>query len=171
MTIPTFARTLRVSKTAEAAEQLGRLVNGASAYYADFHLVANGIPTEQAPSAPSQRLRTHCLPESAGPLPATPSERPVAIRLDVAVDKGVPGADTFRHLGFAPERPLRYAYSYETSASGCDLSARETPTTLQFVAQGDLDGDGRLSNFARHATVTATGLEIDPVLTIDKRIE
>lgn len=169
MVVPTFARTLRVSKTAEAGEQLAHLVAGAQAYYADFHRVPVPEPAEaMGQPGPDDRLHTHCLPDSAGPLPPTPSTSAVMVAregLDVAA------AATFRALGFAPTQPLRYAYTYRTSAAGCELQSRDEPTTVRFVAHGDLDGDGRLSAFARQATVTPEGLQVDPLLMVDNPIE
>jgi hypothetical protein len=55
--------------------------------------------------------------------------------------------DGFTSLNFAPADPLYYAYSIELgTASGCGNSASNTDV-YNFLAEGDLDGDGTLSTF------------------------
>lgn len=155
MALPTFFETLQTSKTAEASEHLARMVAGASSYYAAFHDLG-------------ARRATHCLPDPAGPVPAMPAVDPVAVRFGA---DATPGAETWRALGFLPPHPVRYSYVFAPGDSGCQLSTRGTPVRVLFIAQGDLDGDGNLSEFRRVATTGPNGLDVDPLLTVDQRIE
>lgn len=155
MAVPTFFDTLRTSKTAEASEHLARMVAGASSYYLAFH-ESDG------------RRHTHCLPAPAGPVPAMPTMDPTAVRFGADT---TPGAPTWRALGFVPPHPVRYSYLFAPDDSGCQLSARPGPLRVRFIAQGDLDGDGKLSEFRRTAVVGPRGLEVDPLLMIDQRTE
>lgn len=65
----------------------------------------------------------------AGPLPATPKEGTQSVSF--ATDPG------FAALGFDPGASVRYSYSVELNPDGSATAK----------AEGDLDGDGRLSLF------------------------
>lgn len=150
--LPSFVRALRVSKVSEAAEHLALMHESAAAYFAAEH------ETEQGP-------QRHCLPPPAGPMPAAPTVEPTSP--DWASDP------VWAALGFAPERHVRFSYTYEPVAHGCGL--RHSPGTylVTFRAQGDLDGDGERSMFERRAAVNAETGVLEPlgILYVRDRVE
>jgi type II secretory pathway pseudopilin PulG len=152
--IPTLARAIRASKVAEASEQLNFLFRAAASYYAVARSDERGGVV-------------HCLPDAAGPAPTVPS--PTAIPVDFSL---TPGAATWKALGFAPQAPLRYRYSFLPAAAGCSTTPDASAGPLLLRAEGDLDGDGAYSHFELLADLSSQGkLVLDPVLHIDDRIE
>ena len=79
----------------------------------------------------------------AGPVPPSPG----ALRVlgDFA------GDPTFAELGFSPPEPVYFRYAIERDA--------RDPQAIRLVAQGDLDGDGNLSTFARRCGPACTCAE------------
>lgn len=150
--IPTFARRIRTNKIDEAPELLSELSARTAAYYATS----------------SDGQRTGCLPPPAGPTPLNPDVEAEAI--DFASSDAV-GHETWEALGFRPERPIRYSYSYVPSTHGCGLGAEGPPVTISFRAHGDLDGDGVRSTFERRARVDADGWQDAEVLHVHQRVE
>jgi hypothetical protein len=160
--LPTLERTIRVSKVAEAPEQLESLYRAVAAYYAEPR---TREPDDRA-SVRHASAERHCLPPPAGPTPETPSAEPLAVDFAAAE---VAGKDSWSALGFAPAMPLRYRYTFAPSSSGCDLPSG---ATLILRAEGDLDGDGVYSRFERRAQLNADGtITPEPVLHIQDRIE
>jgi Tfp pilus assembly protein PilE len=154
--VPTFARHLHTSKTAEASEQLAELHRLSAAYYAARHTGADG------------HVRQRCLPEAAGPAPALPTTDPVAVDFAAAT---TPGAATWSALGFAPADPTRYRYTLTPAMVGCDVTARGRAHVLVLTAEGDLDGDDVRSRFERRATVRGDDLVPTGVLIVSERVE
>lgn len=150
--VPSFVRRLRIDKITEASEMLEEMSARAAAYYATTW----------------DSGESHCLPPAAGPTPAEPS-------VDAeAVDFGspeTPGHDTWKALGFQPDRPVRYSYSFIPSMHGCGLIGPEATATISFRAVGDLDGDGVPSTFERKATVGPQGWEPATLLHVHQRTE
>lgn len=154
--IPTFLEHLRTSKIAEAPEQLERLHRATAAYWDARHETGAG-------------LGTRCLPEQAGPAPAEPSAEPREV--DFAAPDTA-GAATWKALGFAPDRPVRYRYYLQPAESGCNLTGSEGDPLVTFRAEGDLDDDGTLSTFERSAAVADDGtLEPAGILYVVDRVE
>lgn len=153
--LPTLGRTIRPSKLSEASEQLDALYAGLAAYYATPRPAADGGTV-------------YCLPAPAGPTPEAPSESPV--RTDFGA-QSAQGASSWQALGFTPERPLRFRYTYTPGAWGCSRHLTEgTPIVLR--AEGDLDGDGLYSSFERRARCLPSGkLQADGMLHVQDRIE
>jgi type II secretory pathway pseudopilin PulG len=152
---PTFLRTVQTSKIAEASTQLAVLYRASASYYATPRTGEAGTPA-------------FCLAAAAGPTPETPSVNPVPV--DFGADETA-GSATWRALGFAPQTPLRYRYTFAPTKAGCALP---TPGTGVLVvrAEGDLDGDGVLSSFERSASIQVAGeLSPDPLLRVRERIE
>jgi Tfp pilus assembly protein PilE len=132
--VPTFLRTVRRSKVAEAATELERLHAAVATYYTATH----GNPG-----------KTHCLPSApAGPTPAVPSSDPIDV---VFGDAAQAGAATWTALGYQPLGPVRFSYSMLPTAPGCDPKAHGPIALLR--AQGDLDNDGEHSLFERNVVV------------------
>jgi hypothetical protein len=155
VSVPTFVRSLRTDKMAEAPREMERIFGAAAAYYASPQATANG-------------KRVHCMPEAAGPTPPKPTREPQ----QVAFGTGE-GSATWRAIGYEPAEPIRYRYSFLPARAGCDVlpvdSRGETVLTLR--AEGDLDGDGVLSLYERVVVTRAGSLELEPLLSVRDRIE
>lgn len=150
--IPTFASRVRTSKIVEASEVLEELSRKTASYYA----------------ATWDRHRQRCLPPAAGPTPSNPTVDPVTVDFS---EPDTQGAPTWDALGFQPDRPLRYSYSFLPAQSGCSLEDGDE-TLVVFRAEGDLDGDGVRSTFERRAIAGDDGV-LRPVgeLHIQRRVE
>jgi Tfp pilus assembly protein PilE len=155
--IPTFFRELRTSKTSEAAENLQDLYQRSAAYFVARRDSDDGV------------TRTACLPPTAGPTPRVPTTEPEAVDFYLPETAG---HETWRALGFAPTMGLRFAYTFEPTASGCGLRSPGNTYLLTLRAEGDLDGDGERSVFERRARANDTGeLEPSDVLYVRDRVE
>jgi type II secretory pathway pseudopilin PulG len=155
--VPAFLREVRTSRIAEAGEMLGTLHRGAAAYYDASQHTPSGV-------------RFHCLPDAAGPFPLTPG---IDAQPGDPGAAATPGSPTWRALGFAPLRPLRYSYTFAPASSGCAITATDPhDAILVLTAEGDLDGDGERSHFERRDGVDARGnlVPLD-VLYVRDRVE
>ncbi|MCA9610926.1 MAG: hypothetical protein H6719_02175 [Sandaracinaceae bacterium] len=130
--IPTFVRELRTSKTSEAVDNLALLSRQTAAYF------VTPQPREDGPAM----LR--CLPPTAGPTPRLPTEEPEEVDFQA---EDTPGHETWAALGFHPTDGVRYAYTFEPTASRCGLRSPEGSYLVTLRAEGDLDGDGERSLF------------------------
>ena len=130
--IPTFVRELRTSKTSEAVEHLGDLSRLSAAYF------TTPWPREDGPA------RVRCLPPTAGPTPRLPSADPAEVDFH---DEDTPGHETWTALEFTPRDEVRYAYTFEPTATGCGLRSPEGSYLVTLRAEGDLDSDGERSLF------------------------
>lgn len=150
--VPTFLRRVRTNKINEAAELLQEMSDRAAAYYATSW----------------DKGRRYCLPPSAGPTPAAPTVD--LVEVDFFADDQA-GHSTWEALGFQPDRPVRYSYSYTPSRDGCALNGNEDLGAITFRAEGDLDGDLIRSIFERQATLEADGLKPANTLHVHQRTE
>ena len=150
--VPTFVRRVRINKISEASQLLQEMNDRASAYYATAW--PNG--------------KRFCLPPGAGPTPSLPTVDSADV---VFADEAQTGHQSWEALGFQPDRPVRYSYSFLPSHHGCDLVGDGDRGLVSFRAEGDLDGDGVRSVFERRATVDATGLKPAETLHIHRRVE
>lgn len=148
--IPTFCRQLRFSKLAEASERLDSMYRASAAYYA-------------APQRMPSGTQRGCLPESAGPTPATPSADPVAC--DFAAQETV-GRDTWLALGQNDAPKLRYSYRVIVAEPGCGPRATPTYPAVVFRALGDLDGDGVPSTVERSAAISTDLQTLVPLIPL-----
>lgn len=155
--VPTFVSTLRTSKISEASRQLSLIHKRAAAYY------STPQPTESG-----KRLR--CLPASAGPTPAEPSQDPREV---VFGAPETPGHGTWSAIGHEPGEPIRYRYTLSSATPGCGAPSptHKGETVLTLRAEGDLDGDGILSLFERSATAADGELVPNPLLVVTDRVE
>jgi type II secretory pathway pseudopilin PulG len=156
--MPTFLAHVRLSKIAEAAEQLERLHRGAASYYALDHQVGG-------------RTLRGCLPVSTGATPLQPSMDPVPV--DFAASD-TPGRATWAALGLHEVEFLRYSYAVEVPQPGC--APREVvrgAPVITFRAEGDLDADGVKSLLERAATLSPDQRELVPIppLRVERRVE
>jgi type II secretory pathway pseudopilin PulG len=156
--VPTFVRELRTSKTSEASEHLELLYQRSAAYFAARHRTADGVTRT-----------SRCLPPTAGPTPRAPSIDPRGVNFR---DERTLGHETWRALGFRARYPLRFSYTFEPTASGCNLRSPEGTYLLTIRAEGDLDGDGERSIFERRARANDDG-ELEPagILYVRDRTE
>ena len=146
--VPSFARRLRTNKIEEASALLAELSRATAAYYAAHP--------------------TGCLPPAAGPAPREPTPEPRDLTFAAPE---TPGQVTWSALGFEPAGPVRFSYEYLPSESGCGLREAEAPIWIVFRARGDLDGDGVLSTFERHARIDQGRFTPAEVLRVDRRTE
>lgn len=155
--VPAFFDRLRTSKIAEASEQLERLHQASAAYWSATHRNELGRPLRR------------CLPDAAGPAPAEPTVDPVEVDFAAAE---TPGSATWAALGFDPDHPTRYRYTFRPTEEGCNIAPPDGRPLVVLRAEGDLDGDGDRSLFERAAVVNDRG-ELVPsgVLWIRDRVE
>jgi type II secretory pathway pseudopilin PulG len=155
--VPTFFRHIRTSKAAEAGTELQRLHGRAAAYFAATHTLEDGS------------VGRRCLPTAAGPAPAEPSQDRVQVDFH---DPATPGHETWRALGYQPEGPIRYRYTFIPERAECGQAPAGGRTVLLLRAEADLDGDGQLSLYERRATIDADG-QLVPVgaLYVQDRME
>lgn len=155
--IPTFLRSVRLSKISEASAELQRMHASIAAYYARPQIVGD-------------RKLMRCLPEPAGPTPALPTHDPQPVQFGAPE---TPGSSTWRAIGYEPEGPVRYRYSLLPSSPGCMIRpARQGNVPLLTLrAEGDLDSDGVLSRFERTANDVDGELVLEPLLDVRNRIE
>jgi type II secretory pathway pseudopilin PulG len=149
---PTFLRRVRTNKINEAAELLQEMSDRTAAYYATSWDTG----------------KRYCLPPSAGPTPSAPTVD--LAEVDFFADDQA-GHSTWEALGFQPDRPVRYSYSYTPSHDGCELIGSDDLGAVTFRAEGDLDGDLVPSTFERRATLEADGLKSADVLHVRQRTE
>lgn len=142
--VPAFVSRLRTSKIAEASIVLEELHRRTAAYYS---------------SAQGQGRQLRCIPLSAGPAPR--KARPYRRKSDF-YSPHMPGAATWKSIGFHPTEPLRFRYTLRARRPGCDQAVEPLTPLVTFTAEGDLDGDGQHSLFQRTSGVTAQG-EFVPV--------
>lgn len=163
--VPRFVRDLRMSKASEAGINLAEMHRRAASYFAVEHAITVGEGDEV-----QTETRTRCLPPPAGPTPELPTVEPVDIDWR---DDSTPERESWTTLGFEPDRPVRYRYSFEPASTGCDLRSPEGTYLVGFRAEGDLDGDGNYSVFERRAAVDPETGELVPlgILYVRDRIE
>lgn len=154
--VPAFIDQLRLSKVSEATEQLAALHTATAAYYATEHRVDG-------------KLRRMCLPESAGPTPASPAVYPMDTEF---ADKDTPGNATWQALGLASAQ-VRFSYSVIVASPGCGPRENPPRPLVTFRAEGDLDGDGVRSTLERTATASSnqSALVPGPILRVSQRVE
>ena len=137
--IPAFVTYVRRSKTAEATEQLKALFNGASTYYSQERTMASGLAATQL---------VHCVvPSATGQFSAAPGPQKQSPETTL-----VASGTSYYSLGFRPENAY-YKYVITTATGGtnnCQRAAGKADAPqlqYDFVANGDLDGDGTPSSF------------------------
>jgi hypothetical protein len=150
--VPTFARRIHTNKITEASELLQEMSDRTAAYYATVWDTGH----------------RYCLPPKAGPTPASPTVE--SEKVDFSADDQS-GHATWTALGFQPDRPIRYSYSYTPSREGCDLIGSDDLGSVTLRAEGDLDGDGVRSIFERRAILDASGLQPADALHVYRRVE
>jgi len=128
--IPAFTRYVKRSKTAEAAQNLGAIFNGETAYF-------NAAP--ELPGNPQAQFVT--------------GERQPATVPSAARASGTWTSAGWTAVGFATDKPTYYAYSATTAGAA-------TTSTATLQAVGNLDGDSDNATFQRDMTVNGTTGEV-----------
>jgi len=150
--VPTFLSRVRTNKVNEAAELLQEMSDRTAAYYATSWDTG----------------KRQCLPPSAGPTPSTPTVELADVDFFASEQAG---HASWEALGFQPDRPVRYSYSYTPSRDGCEIMSADDSATVTFRARGDLDGDLVPSTFERRATLGDDGLKPADALHVHQRTE
>lgn len=133
--IPTIARTVKRSRTSEAAENLAYMFRAASTYYASERTdhAAGGVSAHE------------CVPATSKTLPAKARSR--AQKVDFSKDP------TFSQMGFSSADPVYFSYTF-VGVDRCRFSGGPAFTAR---AEGNLDEDSTRSLFERAARATAGG--------------
>jgi prepilin-type N-terminal cleavage/methylation domain-containing protein len=151
--IPAYIKYIYRTRTVEATMNLRTMYDGAVAYYVSEH------------SDPGGNVLQKQFPIPAGP---TPPAVPGFNAGDVGL-KHKPTAVEWKSSGWAAlDFQISDWYSYQYTFS--TLNAPPTQTAVM-TANGDLDGDGILSTFQRHAIGNHDQIMGDPALYSDKETE
>ncbi len=140
---------LASAKTSEAKEKVGAITRSAVAAYE-----RENFKNEILQDGQSSSTTTHVLCASAkNPVP---SAVPKATKYQPSTADGQDFNDgdnltSWKCLQFSITQPIYYSYNYQTGAGA--LGSGATASGFEASAQGDLDGDGVLSTFARGADV------------------
>ncbi len=127
LAIPGYTSYVRRSKSAEVATNLNSMFKSAASYYS----MERG-----AQGAGNTSLASNCTVPSGGPNPADPGPQKQRFTADVP----------FQALGFSIADLVQYSYGMVATAPGCGKSPNND-SVYTFYANGDLDGDERLSTF------------------------
>ena len=126
--IPAFINYVKQSKTSEVPNNLKAMFTGAATFYnRDVNALGGALSG------------TYCAVPNAAPTYTAGSAKQ-------AIDWPGTEAEQYELLGFAPADPIYYEYHIEASPGVCG-TAPSTATVYNFVARGDIDGDGAQSQF------------------------
>lgn len=151
-----IARYLAVSKTAEAKSFVGGISKGAVSAYerekAQAEVLSPG-GTGQPSSFTLCDTATNKIPLT---MPARNKINPdPADQVETDPEKG------WTCLSFSIAQPIQFQYFYErngnSATSGLPGAPAYSGTYFEASAQGDLDGDGNLSTFARGGLIEPDG--------------
>ncbi|MBI2892088.1 MAG: hypothetical protein HYY06_00950 [Deltaproteobacteria bacterium] len=131
--IPTIARTVRRSRTSEAAEKLAYMFRAASTYYESERVDQDAARVGE------------CVPRTSKTLPAVPRSRPR--QADFSQDP------TFSQIDFSSSDPVYFSYTFV----GIDRCRFRGGPAFTARAEGNLDDDSTKSLFERAARATAQG--------------
>jgi type IV pilus assembly protein PilA len=148
-------RYLATAKTAEAKEQVGAISRAAEAAYeretTQSEIVALGGTSAAA---------NHELCGSATPVPAAPPtgrkyQPDPGADFEATVQGANDATNGWKCLKFEVSSPIYYQYGYQKDGRTGFSSSSPDPGANGFeaAAQGDLDGDGTFSTFARGGTI------------------
>lgn len=132
MFVPSFVRHIELSRFEEVDRELLRITAHVRAYYGERRVIRG-------------QTRSRCLPPSAGPTPPLTTVGVAAVEFG---DESVAGHETWRALGYEPQREVRFRYSIDVLRARCDVRAAPGTRLVDVVAEGDLDLDGQYSRFS-----------------------
>ena len=160
-------RHLASSKTAEAKNTLGALTRAAVAAYQREPYISELLSDDG-----SSAVIMHNLCGSAAA--RVPAIAPAARRYQPSAADGADfnagdNENGWRCLRFTMTEPIRYSYLYVKGASTPGSGA--TAAGFEVNAQGDLDGDGNVSLFARGADVRGDAVVVSTEILIMNEYE
>lgn len=165
-------RYLASAKTSEAKNTIGAISRGAAAAY-ERETTASQIVTEGSQSTAAN----HAL---CGTASAVPAAAPVGTKYQPETGDGTDfetgdALTGWKCLKFGLTQPIYYKYYYDIDASDAPaLAAAAAPANgFTSAAEGDLDGDGTLSTFARTGQINTTTaqLKVATQVMIDDEFE
>ncbi len=144
------------AKSAEARNSLGTMSGLASQVWSGEKMAGAILPDGATVGA------THMLCTSAGATVPAAATSIQGIKYQSSTAAGADfhaGSTTagWMCLGFALDAPQYYMYNYTATVS-------PTANSFSSIAQGDLDGDGTLSNFHRDGTVRNGEIVLSPAI-------
>lgn len=160
-------RYLASAKTAEAKNSIGAITRSSVAAYE-----RETTPTEILADGTTSAATVHAFCLSASKVPATP---PAAKKYQPSTATGV-DFDTgdsltgWKCLRFSITEPVYYSYYYQKGA-GSYSGSKATAAGFEVSAQGDLDGNGTFSTFARGADLRNGTPVVSSELYIDNEFE
>lgn len=152
---------LAAAKTAEAKNSIGAISRGAVAAYENEEIIAGKSVTNR-------------LCESANPVPASiPRAMKYQPNSASGTDFNVGDAQTgWPCLKFTMTSPIYYRYQYRKGSGYLSPTTPPGANGFEASAQGDLDGDGTPSTFARSGVVGPSGsIVLATTLYIDNEFE
>jgi type IV pilus assembly protein PilA len=160
------SRYLKTAKTAEAKDTIGGISRAAAGSY-ERETYANELLGDGKTSAAAM----HALCLTAKPAPAnipkgTKIQPAAADGADFNTGDQVTG---WKCLKFTMTQPVYYQYQYSQGTSPCGASA--PASGFEACAQGDLDGNGTPSTFARIGEVRSGNLVVSTELYINNELE
>lgn len=145
---------VRASRAAEARNNVGQMAKDAATAYARESL-AGAVLNAKATAASKNRLctsATRTVPQNAAQIRGKKYQSSPA---EWAYDAKTPGKG-FACLKFSMTSPQHFLYRYRTSTTAV-ASAGDQNVTFDAIAQGDLDGDGKLSEFKISGKIVKAG--------------
>lgn len=151
-----IARSLAVSKTAEAKSFVGGISKGAVSAFEREKAQAEVL----GPGGTGQTSSFTLCDTASNKIPSTMPSRN-KINPDPAEQVETDPQKGWTCLSFSITQPIQFQYFYErngnSATSGLPGAPAYTGTYFEASAHGDLDGDGNLSTFARGGVVEPDG--------------
>jgi type IV pilus assembly protein PilA len=168
------SKYLAMAKTSEAKNSVGAIARSAALQYEREHAASEllGAPGTSQKS-------THLLCQAASPVPDSinkVSKRKYQPSPDSGVDFHKGDALTgWPCLPFTIDSPIYYVYRYDVGQNYVSTGLPGAPdpgaSGFEASAQGDLDGDGTLSTFARMGTIVGDRVVVSTHIFIDNEGE
>jgi type IV pilus assembly protein PilA len=151
------------SKTAEVRNSLGQMAKDAKTAYERESMSGTILEAGKSAIASNNLCLTASasVPASKDSIKGQKYQSDPAADKDWNVDKGTPGKG-FACLKFSLSDPQYYMYSYTSSA---EATGTKEGDTFDAVGEGDLSGDGVLSNFKLSGKIVKGTVLVSPNFT------
>ncbi len=162
-------RYLASSKTAEAKNTIGAISRAAVAAYE-----RESYSNQLLPDGQQSTTFMHQLCKSASTrVPGTPppAKKYQPITADGADFNTGDAITSWKCLKFFMSEPIYYAYLYEQGTSSSAGASGATANGFEASAQGDLDGNGVYSFFARGADVRNGAVVVSTEMYVENEFE
>lgn len=145
---------MRASKAAEARANVGQMAKDASAAYQRGYMAGDVLKIKKGVVGQSRLCvtATRTVPQNAKSIKGRKYQSSPA---EWSYDSGTDGKG-FACLHFAISDPQNFLYRYKTSTANFNSSGNAN-VTFDATAQGDLDGDGKLSEFKLSGKIVSSG--------------